>query len=187
MNDVSEKVCVSEGENVDNCEVFIQIVNNMDMQIDISTTLMAKHSVIEMKDGLWQTFALNSVAQSAHFYFYPHHEDKDINVIYKSSEVNLRITYRMFLAHRQDLNPGRWPFPQQKSNQDNQKHSFFKPVKHLSVSQNEMKECWPNCVLLMSLLNFEHKEVEGNFSIMVTNNILEIPAKEKIDVVLMEN
>lgn len=126
----------------------------MDMQIDISTTLMAKHSIIEIKDGLWQTFALNSVAESSYFYFYPHHEDKDINVIYKSSEINLRITYRLFLARQQDLNPAKWPFPRESSNQNNVKHAHFKPIKHFSVSQVKMSECWPNCVLLMSLLNF---------------------------------
>ena len=38
----------------------------------------------------------------------------------------------------------------------------------------------------MSLISFSHQEVEGTFSIMATNNILEIPALEKIDIVVEE-
>ena len=78
----------------------------MDMQIDITVTLMTKHSVIELKDGLWQTFALNSVASTSHFYFFPQHQDKDVTIIYKNSDTDLRITYRVFSSHKMNINPG---------------------------------------------------------------------------------
>ena len=39
----------------------------------------------------------------------------------------------------------------------------------------------------MSLLSFSHKEMEGSFMIMATNNLLEIPEKEKIDIIIKED
>lgn len=39
----------------------------------------------------------------------------------------------------------------------------------------------------MSLISFDHKEIEGNFSLMATNSIMEIPAKEKVDATINEN
>ena len=158
----------------------------MDMQIDITITLMTKHSVIELKDGLWQTFSLNSVAETSHFFFYPQHRGKDVNIIYKSSDSDLRLVYKIF-AKFADVSPGDWPFPNEKPNEKNSIHSHFKPVKHVSIHSNELRDCWPSCIVLMSLISFDHKEIEGNFSLMATNNILEIPAKEKIDATLNEN
>ena len=57
----------------------------MDYQIEINLVLMTKHSVIEMRDGLWQTFYHNAIAETSHFYFFPRYEENDINIIYKSS------------------------------------------------------------------------------------------------------
>ena len=38
----------------------------------------------------------------------------------------------------------------------------------------------------MSLVSFSHQEIKGNFVIMATNDILELPEKEKIDVIVKE-
>jgi len=83
----------------------------MDMQIDITITLMTKHSVIELKDGLWQTFALNSVASTSHFYFSPQHYDRDASIIYKNTDVDLRIVYKIYNSVFSQINPASWPFP----------------------------------------------------------------------------
>ena len=56
------------------------------MEIDISLTLMSKHSIIELKEGIWETYALNSVASSSYFYFFPKHKENDISIIYKNSD-----------------------------------------------------------------------------------------------------
>ena len=85
------------------------------------------------------------------------------------------------------MNPGEWPFPNDKPNDKISAHSLFKPVKHVSIHFNELSDCWPQCVILMSLVSFDHKEIEGNFSLMATNSIMEIPAKEKVDATINEN
>lgn len=38
----------------------------------------------------------------------------------------------------------------------------------------------------MSLLSFSHQDIDGQFVIMATNDILELPENEKIDIVLKE-
>lgn len=43
----------------------------MSVEVDITITLLVKESVIELKDGLWQTFSINTIAESSHFYFFP--------------------------------------------------------------------------------------------------------------------
>lgn len=83
----------------------------MEMEIDISLTLMSKDSIIELKDGIWETYALNSVASSSHFYFFPHHKENDISIIYKNSDTELRLAYKIFRNNEDDMNPEEWPFP----------------------------------------------------------------------------
>ena len=59
-----------------------------------------------------------------------------------------------------------------------------------------MKECWPNCVVLLSV--FENKsgiksKFEGSFidssafKIMASNNYIKVPEKHKIDVILKKD
>ena len=77
----------------------------MDYQIEINLVLMTKHSVIELRDGLWQSFRHNSVSETTHFYFFPRYEENDINIIYKSSEANLRLGYKVFDTLSGKINP----------------------------------------------------------------------------------
>ena len=135
MNEIADEVCLAKGESTENCQLWIRLENKMEMQIDITITLMTKHSVIELRDGLWQTFALNSVAETSHFFFIPQHHGKDINIIYKSSDSDLRLVYRIFTRF-ESVNPGEWPFPNEKPNDKISAHSFFKPVKHVSINFN---------------------------------------------------
>jgi hypothetical protein len=46
--------------------------------MDLTINLMVKNSIIELKDGIWQSYAENSIAVSSNFYFYPKHANKSI-------------------------------------------------------------------------------------------------------------
>ncbi len=76
LKDVSKELCEKQGE--DSCEIFIRITNSMDAEIDLTVNLMVKNSIIELKDGIWQSYAENSIATSSNFYFYPSHENKSV-------------------------------------------------------------------------------------------------------------
>jgi hypothetical protein len=43
----------------------------MGIEVDIAITLMSQHTILELKDGIWQSFSTNSIAKTAHFYFHP--------------------------------------------------------------------------------------------------------------------
>ena len=40
----------------ENCELYVRMKNNMAVEIDITLTLMIKDSIIELKDGVWNSF-----------------------------------------------------------------------------------------------------------------------------------
>ena len=86
----------------------------MDYEIDIALTLMTRHAVIQMQDGVWQSFGLNSVAKTAHFFFEPRNKEDDISLFYKSTDQNIRLKYRMFYGDDNHINPAEWPFPNEK-------------------------------------------------------------------------
>lgn len=57
----------------------------MPVEIDITITLIVRNSIIELKDGIWQSYSENSLINTAHFYFYPKHQDKNVVLLYQSS------------------------------------------------------------------------------------------------------
>ena len=93
---ISEDLCEENGEDGQNCEIFMYLRNQMAIEIDIAITLITRDSVIELKDGIWQNFNLNGVAKTSHFFFHPHHQDKDISLLFKTDDQNLRLKYRLF-------------------------------------------------------------------------------------------
>ena len=58
-----------------------------------------------------------------------------------------------------------------------------------------MKECWPNCVILLSVFQNtagpQNKiagfEVSKSFQILASNNYIKLPEKHKIDVILKKD
>ena len=90
----------------------------MDIEVDIAITLMSRHAVIELKDGIWQGFDMNSVAKTAHFFFYPQNQKEDINIFYKTEEQQVRLKYKMFYGNDHSINPLDWPFPDEKLSSD---------------------------------------------------------------------
>jgi hypothetical protein len=54
----------------------------MPIVVDITITLMVHNSIIELKDGIWQSYSENAMAASAHFYFYPKHYNKDMTLMF---------------------------------------------------------------------------------------------------------
>lgn len=57
LEDVSKELCEEEGEA--DCQIFLRVVNTMDIEIDITLTLLVRDAIIELKDGLWQSYNEN--------------------------------------------------------------------------------------------------------------------------------
>jgi len=106
---VSKLLCKEEG--ADSCEIFMILYNKMEMEVDIAITLMVRNSVIELKDGIWQSYSENTLATSASFYFYPKHYDRSVSIIYSSTHSNLKIVYNLWKTDSKSISPLEWPFP----------------------------------------------------------------------------
>lgn len=83
----------------------------MDIEVDIAITLMSMHSILEVKDGIWQSFPLNAIAKTAHFYFHPRNKDQDIGIMFKTTDQAIRLKYRLFYASQSEIDMSQWPFP----------------------------------------------------------------------------
>jgi len=88
------KLCrQNEGEN---CELFLRIDNQMEVEADVTITLLVENSIIELKDGIWQSYKVNVASTSSHFYFLPKHQNHSATIFYKPSVVDLRIVYNVW-------------------------------------------------------------------------------------------
>lgn len=51
-----------EEKSGENCELFVRLTNKMAVEIDLTVTLMIKDSIIELKDGIWNSYKINTIA-----------------------------------------------------------------------------------------------------------------------------
>ena len=190
IQQVAKDLCKSEaGEN---CELFLRLSNKMSVVIDITVTLMVKDSIIELKDGIWNSYQINAIAENTNFYFLPKNKNRSITILYRSDFVDLKVMYTLWKTDDKSINPAEWPFPQDYKAAQNPAKLAFAPTRFIHVDSGALKGCWPNCVLLVSTFKDEKslKSVYGNFlqasqfKIMASSNFIEIPEKQKIDVIL---
>ena len=66
---------------------------------------MTRQAIIQMHNGVWQSFSLNSIAKSAHFYFQPTDKDSDTAIFYKTSDNNVRLLYRLYSGTYDTVDP----------------------------------------------------------------------------------
>lgn len=88
-----------------------------------------------------------------------------------------------------------WPFPT--IVQEHSKRLEFKPLQYIHIEPEKLKLCWPNCVVLLSLLvdpaafstklDSNESALDSSFRIMASNNYIEIPEKHKVDILLSKN
>lgn len=71
LSQVSDSLCIKSGEGDSNCELFMRLLNPTDQEIDIAITLLTRGAIMQMHSGVWQSYNLNTIAKSAHFYFEP--------------------------------------------------------------------------------------------------------------------
>lgn len=190
IQQVAKDLCKSKaGEN---CELFLRLSNKMSVVIDITVTLMVKDSIIELKDGIWNSYQINAIAENTNFYFLPKNKNRSITILYRSDFVDLKVMYTLWKTDDKSINPAEWPFPQDYKAAQNPAKLAFAPTRFIHVDSGALKGCWPNCVLLVSTFKDEKslKSVYGNFlqasqfKIMASSNFIEIPEKQKVDVIL---
>jgi hypothetical protein len=108
-------------------------------------------SVIELKDGVWQNYDINSISSSSHFYYIPNHPNHSTTIFYKSSLPDLKIMYNLWKTDDKSMDPSNWPFPVEFKENEKVSELTFQPLHFIHVEPSRLKQCWPNCVLLLSI------------------------------------
>ena len=109
LEEIASELCKEEGEL--SCEVFVTLSNAMDVEVDVVITLLVKNSVIELKEGIWQSFMANAIASTLHFYFMPKSFNHSISILHQSKLVDMSLNYTLWESDRNSINPRLWPFP----------------------------------------------------------------------------
>jgi hypothetical protein len=179
---VSKKLCKKEEEN---CELFVRVENVMDVEADLTITLLLSDAVVELKDGLWQNYNINLASISSHFYFIPNHQNHSTTIFYKSTVVDLKIMYSLWKTDYKSMDPSEWPFPMEFKENPKTSELTFKPLQFIHIEPARLKECWPNCVVLLSIVPDYAAAKKTNaslssymnqdFKIMASNNYIELP------------
>ena len=147
---VAQKLCGEESD----CELYLRVVNNMDVEADLTLTLMVQDVVIELKDGIWQTYDVNEASSSAHFYFLPKHAKHSITIFYHSPSIDLRLGYTLWKSDDTSIDITSWPFPTALNisglslETDHTRH-----VRFIHIEHEKLKVCWPDCVVLLSIMS----------------------------------
>ena len=76
-------------------------------------TQLVQDSIIELKDGIWQSLPLSVSTRSTHFYFAPKHQNKSITVINNTTYSRLHLGYKLWKNTEEHFNPTKWPFPEE--------------------------------------------------------------------------
>jgi hypothetical protein len=74
---------------------------------------MIQDSIVELKDGIWQSFSLTVTTSSTHFYFVPKHQNKSITILYNTTYQRLRLSYKLWKNKETKFDPSKWPFPEE--------------------------------------------------------------------------
>jgi hypothetical protein len=106
----ASKLC-RENEGA-NCELYLRVENMMDVEVDVTITLMVEEATVELKDGIWQSYAVNEAVVGSHFYFLPKHPNHSATIFYQPSSVDLRIFYTVWTTDDLSVDIQQWPFPE---------------------------------------------------------------------------
>lgn len=124
----------------------------MSIPVDFSLTLLSRNAVIELKDGIWQSFPSNYMMSTASsFYFYPRHNNSNILILYHAPMASTRVVYKLWRYDMDRINPAEWPFPLV-VNPSEQVQAGLQVNKYINIDREQLnKLCWPNCVVLLSV------------------------------------
>jgi hypothetical protein len=122
----------------------------MEVEVDLSLTLLMANAIVELKDGFWQAYPEIYTTATVNFYFYPRHPAKNIFLYYHSSQTHLKLAYRLWKYEKEDINPSTWPFPLHIAEEEKEQANY-KPSNYIEIDREQLEKCWPNCVMLVSL------------------------------------
>lgn len=110
--------------------MYLKLENQKDKEVDLVITHLVQQAIVELKDGVWQSFPLTFLTSELQFYFVPKHPKKSVNIMYNSTDSVLTLGYKLWKTDDK-FNPSKWPFPTKSNNTD---QKFYNPLRHISIS-----------------------------------------------------
>lgn len=65
--------------------------------------------------------------------------------------IDLKVMYTIWKTNDQGFSPDEWPFPTDAKKEENKDRLQQSPTKFIHIDSNHLKDCWPNCVILISI------------------------------------
>ena len=153
----------------------------MKVEVDFNLVLYTKNAIIELKDGIWESYPATQMMTSSSFYFYPRHNTSNTLILFHSPMVRTRVATRLFRYDIDNVNMAEWPFPflVDPLSRDSLPYrtNHFISIDHDQINA----QCWPHCVVLINfyleattVLPFSSYS-SSYFKIMAANNQIELP------------
>lgn len=153
------------GENNHHCPIYLSI-ENTDLLNEITFSLLVeiKDFAIQIKEGFEQKFIITEPNFRA--YFIPNCEDQELDIFAYTHKQSFELYVNIFHDPNHLVNA-----PEFEKNYPDNKHSQYKSSINSQHSLNlkskiGMKECWPDCVILISMV-FPLKAVKNEFPVYV--------------------
>lgn len=137
--------------------------------------------MIALDDSIWNSYEVNELSTTNHFFYIPRQLNKTITVLFSTEDRNLYIDYSIHNT-KDNINPQNWPW-------DRHILNTAELVSHLNGFQEfkiqpdnpDIKACWPNCVILITVNTvnknkiIKESEMIKNYKILVSSTIVEAP------------
>jgi hypothetical protein len=169
------------------CEMYLRVENRGKVEVDMVLAQIVQQAILELKDGGWQAFPLTVMTAELKFYFVPKHPKNSINIMFNATDPSLTILYRLWKTDFK-YNLSKWPFPNPTNISSSSPPSSTNPLptlKHISISPQSLTSCWPECLLLISIIGadqnlirnaieWESNSVRDSYSLMASNDVIEL-------------
>ena len=133
-------------EKIDECAFYINLENQYDQTVHYSLVLRYKDHCVKLIDGKEQAFLIEEEKEILMHYF-PVSKEEHLDVFSYSYGINYDIFFK-FYNNVNKTTTFEWPFGELINSNIKyiQRNNYY-----ISFNNSVFNECWPNCVVLISL------------------------------------
>ena len=136
----------------DICDLFIDIKSHNEVKVDVTVAILSNNTVIELRSGLWQSYEMTELTSTNHFYYIPTNKRYPIVLQFSHTFGAFKISYVLWNNEEQEHDSASWPYP---TNEFAVAAKAAYQASDYSIHPSEIVKCFPNCVLLISIVDTE--------------------------------
>lgn len=145
--DLLRKFCGKTSLSIEECPFYVTLTNDLDQKIHYNILLRFKDHSILLNDGKDQAFLLEEETKIL-MHYVPSQKNESLDIFSYSYGIPYSLYFKIF--HNVNLSsPMEWPFDEvlESDIHYKNKNSYF-----ITFNSSIFKSCWPDCVLLISLV-----------------------------------